>query len=405
MTNEQIANPYRAPEIHTNNGTSPEATLYFAGSMTLDECIQALELTTGKKNGGTATYSQLAGILFATLGLFGVFLWEAVVYDETDQLFELWAGSIAVAAVLVAGFLHRRFVFRKLRALKEGQSGYFTPVRGRIDHVGVDFLIGDFPLSYSWADLVGAKCHSDAAVLFIDHPKEFNLLAASMFSDRAHWEAALNRIRQHVVQLGVFASIQVRKPQQRLKHIAAGFRSILHSDHQTALKNFEDALQESPDDHQALRGQLVAAIANGDRILAWRSLHHLVTLGYEDKWTRRYRADLSMQEGHFGDAISDYDWLAEHCLDDASVLRDRGFCRHQLGQFDKALADATAALQLDSQDTVAMNNQGAALLKCGQPEEAVRVLRIAVAAAPKFERPRQLLSEALAEVEQRILLR
>ncbi len=395
---EQAHNPYCPPSdtrSHTET-ISSESPIYFAGTMTQPECLQTLELTTGTKNGGAATSEQLLGVLLAAAGLFAVLMFEALAYDEFDHLFELGAGLIGVSAVLGCGFLQRRLVFGRLAALEEKQEGYFTPMQGRVDADGIDYLIGNFPLTYRWEDLVGARTTTDAAVLFIDYPKEFNLLTASMFADYPSWRAALDRIEQQVPTHGRFPKLQNRKADPRLKHIAAGFRSLHEQDHLKASQEFEQALRIAPQDTQALRGRLVAAIAGSDTETAWDTVRELVSLGCEDKWTRRYRADLLMVGGRFAEALSDFDWLVENHPTDSDLLRDRGLCLHHHGDFKSALAAASDALALNPGDAIALNNRGAALMKLGRHAEATDSLLAAIEAAPEFDRPKELLKESEA---------
>lgn len=394
------SNPYQPPvdfDLAAPQAGDDDANIPFCGSMTLEEGRQAEELLTGKPRGGTVSNGQILGLLGTAGMLLGMMAWEAIVYDEPDQLLEVALGGGSVAALAGACVFHRGRREAQNQQLKADQQGAFTVMAGRVTREGVDFLIEDFPVSYRWEDFAGIRLSRDTGILYVSYPKEVDYIAASMFSERRQWEQARERLQRCLPRLGRFPRLSGRRTSPRMTHISAGTQALNQEDWPRAVAEFEQALTIVPDDIQALRGRMVAAVAGGDVEQGWRAIQDVTTRGFEDAVTRRLRSGILILKRDYENALVDLNDLLQDLPEDPDLLRDRGLVYLKLGRVEDSLRDSQAALQRNAADFVAMNNLGAALLEAGRVDDAVDRLQAAIELAPPgFERPRELLAMAQA---------
>jgi tetratricopeptide (TPR) repeat protein len=347
--------------------------------------------------------SQLAWIGILFLLLVGFSGYQAILYDEYDQLLNVLF-SVGTVVVVLWATVHAQRSSRNVRQrLKQERAGAFTDLTGRVTDVGVEYVFGAYPIRYAWDDFVGCRIAEDAAVLYVDYPKKVNFLAASLFDDPDQWQAVRALLSANVPKLTRLPRLQARRTSQRMNHLESGIRALDQQSWQRALDEFDAALRFDPSDGQALQGRMVAAVALRDFERALTAVEDVVALGPPDATTRRMRMTVMLNLERYDEAMDDLDWLLQKEPQDGDLLRDRGFAWIKLEQYERALEDTTAAIELNPEDFVALSNRGFIFIRQQRYQDAAADLENAIRLEPKFERAHELLAEAKRQGETREL--
>ena len=96
------------------------------------------------------------------------------------------------------------------------------------------------------------------------------------------------------------------------------------------------------------------------------------------------RAEYWHRRGDFQRAIADWTEAIEADPSCSASYRNRGLLYYFQGDYNRAVSDQTEAIRLDPSDAVAWNNRGAARLKRGDWAEAAADLREAMRRDPKL---------------------
>ena len=362
--------------------------------MELEEGRQADQLMRGKKLADTTDRKMLLRGIILALALFAWFGWEAIVYDELDQLLVPAVQLIALAAVCAGVWWYQQNRDAKHEQLKAAKQGAFMHVAGRVHADGIDYLSGDFPVKYQWEDLVGCRVADDVALLYVSFPRQMNYVAASYFDSAQQWQAAKAMIMQNVPTIRPGALRAPRKESPRMTHVAAAVQKLNRHQWPKAVAEFDAVLAIEPSNAQAISGRLIALAASGDFDGASHAAEDSIEHGVNDPTTRLMRTRVMITKERFAEAIPDLNWLVEHRASDAEPLRDRGLVNLKLGRCEDALEDLTKALELNGDDALAFNNRGATLIELGRTNEAIIDLERALEIDPTLERAKFHLDRA-----------
>ena len=395
---EQV-NPYRAPSSATSANTLSQLPFYFQGSMTLEEGRHVGLLLKGKKPSVSFSPPQLIWSGLGALALLGYFAYDSIVYDELDQLVDVALPLLAVAGILLGSFWTQRKDLVERTELKRKEKGVFTPMAGRIDETGVEFLMGDIPIRYQWSDFVCSRSAADVILLYVEYPKALNFLAESMFASQQDWITVKAMILDSVPSFSKFRLPGSYKPNSRMTHLAAGIGALQTNVYAEAAQHFDNVLSMDPSNLQALRGKAIALTCLQDNDGAMLAIDELVKHGPIDTSTRRIRCALLLAGKRYGEAFDDLQVLIETTPVDPDLLRDRGLASLKMGHLDAALADTSQSIELNPNDFIALNNRGAILLEMGRPADAIADLEQSIRLNPEFDRPRELLAKATSLIK------
>lgn len=391
-------NPYQPPAcVLAARPCDMSKPLEFEGSVTLDEAEEAECLSTGRpmrtgKRGKTPWLSLLDACVI--LGV-GYLAYELYVYDELEQLFDLFLGTLVLVSVLFVAHVGPTQKRRRLSQMKNAGQGMFAPVRGELHEWGIRFIADcSLPVDYQWEDFVGFRDTDELTLLYVEYPSEFNFIAASWFASREVWELARDGIRNKLCRIPRRARASRFAPKLKSALMLSGTRQLSAGEWREAISNFE-ALQElDPTNLHALRGRAAALTHVEDYCEALRVTDQAIELGASDRQTLRLRSTILMGMSEFEKALVDLDKLLKHSPHNSELLRDRGLALLKLGRLHEALRDTEAALLQDSQDAIALNNRGVILIELGRSAEAIADLQLAVEMAPDIPNPRQHLARA-----------
>ncbi len=399
------SNPYLPPVLSTHPevafGTKLPVT--FNGSMSEFEGEQVNSLVRGQrqplKQQNMLTSNQLAsfGLLALVIAVFG---FESVVYGELDELPSLLLSAVALAAGLGAVYYHHTIRSRLRFDLKHRGEGVFANIAGRVSESGIEYLVEDYTVRYEWQDFVGCRVSRDAAILYLEYPRQLNFVAASLFQTPEQWESAKATIERNLPALGRLARFSARSPSPVVKHITAGVKALDKNDWNTALQEFDRVLKLRPDEAQALKGRAVAISALGDAEATLVAVNEAMQRGVYDTTTRQIRATALTALERYDEALEDLDWLLQRDSQNADWLSGRSLACCKLERYVEAVRDASAALEIRADDPIAFNNRGYARLKLGEIDSAITDLQAAIRLAPDLQRPRELLAEARVLVDQ-----
>lgn len=365
-----------------------DAPISFSGSITEPEGWQLDQLLRGTTTRPVDTRQLVLCVVLGML-IAGFLGYEAIVYEEPEQLLYIGLGCLVVAMVALQSWSLKRNIQR----WKRNGEGMFAALRGHVTEDGIEYLIGQLPVRYRWDDFVGCRLSDDTLVLYLAYPRDVNPLAASLFDSPDHWRIIKSTVQRNVPRLGRFPQLQKRHKSQRWQYTSAGARALDKRDWRVALHSFDKALSLEPSDAQALQGHFIAAVALQEFDLAATSIAQIESLGPPDAITRRMRVQVLLAKEQYAKALEDLNWLIENAAtDDADLWRDRGLVLLKLGQLDDALRDTSHAIEINRQDSVAWNNRGKILLELNRVDLAIENLQEAIRINPEFERPRELLA-------------
>ncbi|MCA9945889.1 MAG: tetratricopeptide repeat protein [Anaerolineales bacterium] len=188
-------------------------------------------------------------------------------------------------------------------------------------------------------------------------------------------------------------------------------------DFDRALADYNRAIELNPEYVSPFigRGNTYLNLRDFDRALADYNRAIELNPGYNTAFINR--GTTYIEQGKLDDAIADYTHAIQLNPDDASPFIGRGNTYHALGNFDKAIDDYTQAIKYDPEDAIAHAslavcyrklgdkaayekavaqakplisnashyNQACFAAICGDVEEAIRLLSIAIEESPRYK--------------------
>lgn len=150
-----------------------------------------------------------------------------------------------------------------------------------------------------------------------------------------------------------------------------------------ALADFDRALFYTPRLAKAYSGRTLARMVQGRWDDALQDVEQALSYG-GDAGDLLLRGRIWMERQDYDRAIADFSAAISAGHNEAAAYRDRGLAWLMKGNCDQAIADANQALAREPKDAIAWNNRGTAYLRSGAHEKALADLRQAEQLDPKL---------------------
>jgi tetratricopeptide (TPR) repeat protein len=179
-------------------------------------------------------------------------------------------------------------------------------------------------------------------------------------------------------------------------HLVRGGRRVV-GDHQSRLKDTEDALKLDPDNTVAQADHAAEEAQTGRVDKAIADINDVVAKNPNDEGPRQVRAFIYTRAGKLDLAAADLDWLRAHVEDTGAawntLCHDQGIWNLSL---EKALADCDKGVSLAPRNAAVIDSRALVLLRLGRTDDAITAYDLALKLAPR--EADSLYGRGLAEV-------
>ncbi|MCX7117736.1 MAG: tetratricopeptide repeat protein [Legionellales bacterium] len=155
---------------------------------------------------------------------------------------------------------------------------------------------------------------------------------------------------------------------------------------------FQQVLETNPEHIQAIINLGVISLKREEGQQAIEHFTHALALDNNDQDARNNLAATFMHHDRFENALMHYDVLQKKDPNNIEYLYNMGVAQMALGHLSEASAHFEALLTLQKDHFAALNNLAAIHIRLGQRDKAIVLLQLAVAANPKDEASRFMLS-------------